>query len=311
MVTYLSNAEIALALDEMAELLKLRGDNPYRVAAYRRAALAIRRSGQSLAGVFERDGVRGLEQMPAIGTSLARKIAEMLRHGESKALKRLRGKHEREDLLITLPTVGKQLAGRIRSSLGSASLEEILAAAEDGRLRRIEGLGRKRVEAIRDSLLARLGQSARVRRKARTNSPCSIELLLEIDREYRDLAAANRLPRAAPRRFNPTGAAWLPILRLTRHGRHYSAHFANTANSHQFGHLRDWVVIRSEDKDAFGLWTVVTAARGECRGRRVVKGRERECQDYYRSAKTTQLCLPLAPSPPRPVQDFPPRRIVR
>ena len=124
------------------------------------------------------------------------------------------------------------------------------------------------------------------------NSACSVELLLEIDREYRDLAAANRLPRAAPRRFNPTGAAWLPILRVERHGRHFTAHFANTANSHRFGHVHDWVVIRSDDKSAFGVWTVVTAARGECRGRRVVKGRERECQDYYRTAKTTQLRLP-------------------
>jgi DNA polymerase (family 10) len=293
MVTYLSNAEIAQMLDVMAELLKLRGDYPYRVAAYRRAAASIRRSGQSLAGIFERDGLPGLEQMPAIGTSLARKIGEMLRHGESNALKRLRQKHEGQDLLTTLPTVGKRLAGRIRSSLGGASLEEVLAAAEDGRLRRIEGLGRKRVEAIRDSLLQRLGQSARRQRKVPANSPCSVELLLEIDVEYRDLAAANRLPRAAPRRFNPTGAAWLPILRLERHGRHFTAHFANTANSHQFGHVRDWVVIRSDDKNAFGLWTVVTATRGEYRGRRVVKGRERECQDYYRSAKTTQLRLPV------------------
>jgi hypothetical protein len=81
-------------------------------------------------------------------------------------------------------------------------------------------------------------------------------------------------------------------LRVERHGRHFTAHFANTANSHRFGHVRDWVVIRSDDKSAFGVWTVVTAARGECRGKRVVKGRERECQDYYRSAKTTQLRLP-------------------
>ncbi len=292
MLAYLSNSEVAQMLDEIAGLLQLRGDNPYRVAAYRRASLSIRRSTQSLAGIFERDGLPGLEQMPGIGTSLARKIGDMLRNGESKALERLRRRHAREDILVTLPTVGKKLAERIRSSLGADSLEEVLAAAEDGRLRRVEGLGRKRVEAIRDSLLVRLGDKARRQRHLPGNSACSVELLLEIDREYRDQAAGNRLPKAAPRRFNPTGAAWLPILRVERHGRHFTAHFANTANSHRFGHVHDWVVIRSDDKSAFGVWTVVTAARGECRGKRVVKGRERECQDYYRTAKITQLRLP-------------------
>lgn len=291
MLAYLSNSEVAQMLDEIAGLLQLRGDNPYRVAAYRRAAVSIRCSKESLSGIFERDGLPGLEQMPGIGTSLARKIGDMLRNGESKTLERLRRKHAREDLFVTLPTVGKRLAERIRSTLGADSLEEVLAAAEDGRLRRVEGLGRKRVEAIRDSLLVRLGDRAR-RQRLPTPSICSVELLLEIDREYRDLAAGNRLPKAAPRRFNPTGAAWLPILRVERHGRHFTAHYANTANSHQFGHVRDWVVIRSDDKSAFGVWTVVTAARGECRGKRVVKGRERECQDYYRTAKTTQLRLP-------------------
>lgn len=291
MLAYLSNSEVAQMLEEIAGLLQVRGDNPYRVAAYRRAAVSIRRSKESLAGIFERDGLPGLEQLPAIGTSLARKIADMLRNGESKVLERLRRKHAREDPLVTLPTVGKRLAERIRSTLGADSLEEVLAAAEDGRLRRIEGLGRKRVEAIRDSLLVRLGDRPR-RRRLPNNSACSVELLLEIDREYRDLAAGNRLPKAAPTRFNPTGAAWLPILRVERYGRHFTAHFANTANSHRFGHVRDWVVIRSDDKSAFGVWTVVTAARGECRGKRVVKGRERECQNYYRTAKTTQLRLP-------------------
>jgi Holliday junction resolvasome RuvABC DNA-binding subunit len=278
-------------LEDIAALLQLRGDNPFRVGAYRRAAVSIRHSKESLAGIFERDGLPGLERMAGIGTSLARKIGDMLRNGESKTLERLRRKHAREDVLVTLPTVGKRLAERIRSTLGAESLEEVLAAAEDGRLRRVEGLGRKRVEAIRDSLLVRLGDRPR-RRRLPDNSNCSVELLLEIDREYRDLAAGNRLPKAAPQRFNPTGAAWLPILRVERHGRHFTAHFANTANSHRFGHVRDWVVIRSDDKSAFGVWTVVTAARGECRGKRVVKGRERECQDYYRSAKTTQLRLP-------------------
>ena len=245
-----------------------------------------------MASIYQSEGLTGLACLPGIGASLAKKIGEMLRRGESRALEQLRRKHAREDMLVTLPTVGKLLAARIRAALGADSLEEVLNAAEDGRLQQVEGLGRKRVQAIRDSLRLRLG-THRKRRRIVRRSAFSAALLLEIDREYREQAAAQRLPKVAPLRFNPTGAAWLPVLRTERHGFRFTAHFVNTANSHQFGHAHDWVVIRSDTKGIFGLWTIVTAAAGECRGKRVVKGLERECQNFYRVAKNTQLWLPV------------------
>ena len=106
-----------------------------------------------------------------------------------------------------------------------------------------------------------------------------VALLLEIDREYRDKAAAGRLHLIAPRRFNPEGKAWLPVLHAQRGEWHFTALFSNTARAHELGHTRDWVVIYFYDGEhREGQCTVVTETHGEQAGRRVVRGRERESE---------------------------------
>jgi putative hydrolase len=113
-----------------------------------------------------------------------------------------------------------------------------------------------------------------------------VEHLLEIDRQYRELAERDRLLRVAPRKFNPEGKAWLPILHAERNGRHYTALYSNTSRAHELGALRDWVVIYRDDKKLGGTWTVITAHLGPLKGRRVVRGREQECEGYYEQAGT-------------------------
>ena len=105
--------------------------------------------------------------------------------------------------------------------------------------------------------------------------------LLDVDREYRELAEAGKLPRIAPRRFNPTGEAWLPVLHAHRESRHYTALYSNTARAHELGTTRDWVVIYRDDHGGVGQWTAVTARLGPLRGRRIIRGRERECAVHY------------------------------
>ena len=112
-----------------------------------------------------------------------------------------------------------------------------------------------------------------------------VEELLDVDGEYRRLAAKGRLPRIAPRRFNPTGEAWLPILHTQRGTRHYTALFSNTAHAHELGTTHDWVVIYRDDDD-HGRWTVITSQYGKLRGHRIVRGHERECARYYASSAT-------------------------
>jgi hypothetical protein len=120
--------------------------------------------------------------------------------------------------------------------------------------------------------------------EAAVSSQPAVDLLLEIDREYREKAHAGLLPRIAPRRFNPEGKAWLPVLH-TRFGPwHFTALFSNTDRAHELHRTYDWVVIFfSDPAGEEGQATVVTERRGALTGQRVVRGREPECARYYRS----------------------------
>jgi DNA polymerase (family X) len=109
-----------------------------------------------------------------------------------------------------------------------------------------------------------------------------VKHLLDVDREYRAGAEADTLPRIAPRRFNPEGKAWLPVLHTRRDDWAFTALFSNTARAHELDRVRDWVVVYVEDKAHHERqYTVVTAGQGTLAGRRVVRGRERECGELY------------------------------
>ena len=98
-----------------------------------------------------------------------------------------------------------------------------------------------------------------------------------MDREYRKRAAAGELAKIAPKRFNPEGTAWLPILHTDRDRWHFTALFSNTARAHELGRTDDWVVIYYyDDEHREGQNTVVTETRGALKGQRVVRGRESE-----------------------------------
>lgn len=275
-----SNAEIATRLDEVANLLTEQEANAFRIKSYRRAANLLRQMERPVSELVEREGLEGLMQLPGIGQSLARSIHQLVRTGKLPMLERLRGASDPVALLQTAPGIGHVLAERLHDDLGIASLEELEAAAHDGRLADLAGLGEKRIAGLRDALAARLG---RVRMRGLPEAPDAptVSEILEVDREYRANAAADTLKKIAPRRFNPTGAAWLPVLHTTRGKRHYTAFYSNTARAHQLGQTHDWVVIYYDGGDGERQCTVISARFGELTGRRIVRGREAECAVYY------------------------------
>jgi putative hydrolase len=283
--TPLPNEEISAALEETASLLETQGANPFRVAAYRKAAETVRGLAQSVRGVLDSKGIGGLLELPGIGRSLARSIERLASTGRLGLLQRLRGASSNVRVLTTVPTIGPIIAGRLHDELGIETLEDLDAAARDGRLARHPGFGSKRLLAVREALAARfrtrVDDPPPPAREPNQEEPPVLELL-DVDREYRERASRRDLPRIAPRRFNPTREAWLPILHTERSGRHYTALFSNTARAHELGSTDDWVVIYRDDRDGHGLWTVVTARYGRIRGRRIVRGRERECEEAWR-----------------------------
>ena len=110
------------------------------------------------------------------------------------------------------------------------------------------------------------------------------DVLLDVDREYREKATAGKLRLIAPRRFNPTHQTWLPIRHTERGDWHFSVLFSNTGLAHSLGRTKDWVIVYfHKDSQAEGQRTVVTETRGKLCGERVVRGSELECEEHYRA----------------------------
>ena len=274
------NAQIADRLRAMAELREVQGDDGFRVEAYRRAAREVDLLDKPADAILAAEGRAGLIALPHIGEGIASAISEMVTTGRWAQLDRLTGELEPERLFQTIPGVGPKLALRLHDELDAETLEQLELAAHDGRLEQIPGVGPRRAAAIRVALNERLG-----RRRVRASTPIAappVDELLTVDAAYRRKAAAGELNKIAPKRLNPSGKAWLPIMHVDRGAWRYTALFSNTLKAHQLGLTRDWVVIYFHtDLSPESQATVVTETRGALKGRRVVRGREDECAEHH------------------------------
>jgi hypothetical protein len=277
------NRDIAALLHEIALLLAQQGASEFRVHAYQHASRMLHDRPQPVHEVLEREGIEGLIALPTIGRSIANLIEQYLHLGRIPLLDRLRGEDTPERLFATLPSLGPELSRRIHEDLEIETLSELFAAIQDGRLEKVPGFGRKRVRVLRECVSERLrhSQSATLLAPVETNQSVPVYELLDIDSEYRQLAAEGKLPKIAPRRFNPGAFAWLPISHTQRGDRHYTALYSNTARAHELGTTKDWVVIYRDDPQSHGRWTVITSQFGKLRGWRIIRGREEQCAEYY------------------------------
>jgi hypothetical protein len=290
----MDNRQIAKHLIDYADYLEAREANLYRVRAYRRAAETVLSLERPAADLLAAEGRAGLEQLPGIGTHLSYTLEGMIRTGEFRTLNAEGSAIDPERVLTSLPGIGPRLARLIHERLGVATLADLEQAAHDGRLAQL-GVGPKRLRGIREALAGRLG---RYRLPSAVRGEPGVAELLAVDQEYRRRAALLKLPTIAPRRFNPNHEPWLPVYQCTRGGVRFRALFSNTALAHRLGQTRDWVVIYFDDGILPGQRTIVTENRGELAGRRVVRGRELECRDYYESGSSLELSLePQAPAP--------------
>jgi hypothetical protein len=207
-------------------------------------------------------------------------------------LDRLRGESDPVTLLRTVPGIGRVMAERIHDELGIETLEELEIASYDGRLAAIKGLGGKRLAGVQDSLATRLGRVRTWAGSMRDGDQPSVSEILDVDREYREKSEHGLLPRIAPRRFNPRQERWLPILHTSREQRHYTALFSNTPRAHQLHKTSDWVVIYYDGARGERQCTVITSAYGPLVGRRIIRGREPECLEYYSHERPPDLRPP-------------------
>jgi predicted flap endonuclease-1-like 5' DNA nuclease len=281
------NEAAAERLREAATLLSYQGDNPYRVAAYRRAGDAVAAQTADLRALLEAGGIEALEEIPGVGRRIAGGLAELARTGRWTYLERLRGSAEPHDVFCTIPGVGPILSKRLHETLHVETLEQLEAALHEKSANAVAGIGPRRLAILRAALAQMLARIRAVRTGPADEPP--VDMLLDIDREYRTKATANELRTIAPKRFNPKGEAWLPILHTGRDKWHFTALFSNTARAHELRKVRDWVVIYfHSDSGGEAQRTIVTETRGPLVGQRVVRGRERECLAAYESPSSAE-----------------------
>jgi hypothetical protein len=277
-LTRSENAILAARLRDYADLLDDQTDAPFRARAYRKAADVVEHLQRPVSAILAAEGRDGLDALPGVGPRIAAALAELCATGRWSQLDRARGQADPEALFRTIPGIGPELARRLAHDLHLGSLEALETAAHDGTLGAAAGWGPRRVRLVQTALAERLGRPRLRRARGAAERP-PLAMLLDVDREYRERAAAGTLRRIAPKRFNPSGEAWLPILHTERGDWRFTALFSNTPLAHQLGRTQDWVVIYYEtDAAPEGQCTVVTETQGPSKSRRVVRGREQESE---------------------------------
>lgn len=277
-----TNKEITSKLQEIATLLDEQKANPFRVSAYLNAAKTIENMAEPVENLLQREGFQGLLELPGIGEGIARSINEFVQTGRMSRLESLQTGHDPIALFEQIPGIGPRSAQRIIETLHIDTLEALELAAHNGRLKTVPGFSTKKIELVQSWLAHVLGyRRPRPEPQQKIAEP-PVSLLLKIDEQYRKKAQAGELPTIAPKRFNPSGEAWLPIMHTTQKGWHFTALYSNTARAHQLDRVNDWVIISfHDDLHHEGQHTVVTELRGSATGQRIVRRREKECIEYY------------------------------
>jgi DNA polymerase (family 10) len=152
-VADLTNAQIAAAFEELADLYELDGAISYRVIAYRTAARAVRDASVSVMGLTREGRVT---ELSGIGKTLEEKITALDQTGDIPAAQKLRAKFPTGLISVMhLPGFGPKRARRLFDELGVDSLDSLRAAAEGGRIRGLRGFGPKAEEALIRTLAER------------------------------------------------------------------------------------------------------------------------------------------------------------
>ena len=281
------NEDIYILLNQIADLLEMQDASPFRIRAYRQASKEVSKTTEDLKLMAKNGELKKLEAIPSIGHSIANIITDYTLAGYSRYLNRLRGEVSFEHLLESIPGIGPHLTKAIIEKLKIDTLEELEQAVHDGRLAGVEGIGSARIQLIEMALAGLLSKKKLnkdwITRHQGTGSRKmpGIEILLELDETYRQLADSGQLKKIAPKRFNPNNEAWLPIYHVDRGKWHFTVLYSNTARAHQLGKEKDWVIIYFHKNGQEGQVTVVTETKGSLKGKRVVRGWEEESEKHY------------------------------
>lgn len=137
----MTNREIARTLDRIADILQIKGENFFKVRAYRKAAESVYHLDENLTVLYEQNKIGDI---PGVGKGVKRKIEEMVEKGSSEYYEKLLQEVPIGVLeMLAIPGVGHKTAKVIYENLGIDNIEDLLKAVEDKKIRELPGLGSK------------------------------------------------------------------------------------------------------------------------------------------------------------------------
>jgi DNA polymerase (family 10) len=143
----MKNREIADLLEEMADILEFKGENPFKISAYRKASRIIGDLTQDIEEIAEQGK---LKEIPGIGEGMAQKIVEYLKTGKiSKFEEARKGVSDELIAIMDIPGMGPKTLSMLHREKGISNLSQLEKALEDGSLRGLFGIGEKKIENIK------------------------------------------------------------------------------------------------------------------------------------------------------------------
>lgn len=142
----LSNREVAAALTDVADRLQILEANRFRIIAFQNAAEAIRSLGREIHALHAEGA---LQSISGVGKGIADALDELLTTGRVEEFDKLAEQVPAGVIeMIHIPDVGPKTAKRLWQELGITSVEELRAAAEQGKIRDLKGFGVKSEQKI-------------------------------------------------------------------------------------------------------------------------------------------------------------------
>src|ERR1700757_1933158 len=149
----MTKEEIAGVLEQIATLLELKGENPFKIRAYTNAARAIETFGANVTNFQDEEAVA---KIPGIGKSIALKIKELAETGSLKYFQELSAEFPAGILeLFSLPGLGAKKIKALHDKLGISSIEQLQRACEHGRVAELPGFGETTQQKICEAIARR------------------------------------------------------------------------------------------------------------------------------------------------------------
>ena len=190
----MKNTAVAKVFQDMADLLELKGENPFKIRAYQRAARTIEHLPREVEFLLQESA--NLKEIPGIGDAISKKITDLVTTGRLEVYEKLRAEFpEGVSTLLDVPGIGPKTAMRLCNELGISTVDGLEAAIHEGKVAALFRMGQKTAENILHQIQALRRKDQRI--LIGEALPVVEELLAELSRQTgaRNLTAAGSLRR--------------------------------------------------------------------------------------------------------------------